>query len=320
VINTADFAKAHKILKAAKTIAVVGHIRPDGDAVGSALAIKYAYETTGAVVDIFFEEDIPNQFPYLEGHDTFQSAYPEERKGYDAIVIVDLGETKRMGIFEPLLKISKSAICIDHHLGFAFKCDVALSDPTAAATGELVFQLFETQKVPITKKIADALYTAVATDTGCFLHSSTTAQTHRIAASLVEYGCDKFGINQVNFLTYDTQLFVGLGQILKNIRFYLRGSLSVTKLKDAKDYNTAHKGKYKQYLSGMEDVMISALLMEQGKKRFNVSFRSHGTTDVSEIAASFGGGGHRNAAGCTLRGSYRKLRKQIVREVEKRLS
>ena len=313
-----NYKTAHDIITKAKTIAIVGHVRPDGDCVGSALALKSAYGK-GKKINIYFDGEIPHM-PYLDGFDEIKTALPDGAsfESIDLLIIIDMSTADRMGELLALRAPAKQTICIDHHMGFNIaNADVIISKPNYASCGEIIYEILESNNVAITKPIADALYTSVATDTGCFLYPSTTALTHYVAGKLVEYGCDLEKINYENFRVYDKRLLKGLGQVLKNLRIVHDGKIAYTILKKGHTFTASERHKYKQYITDIAGVRISILCTQEGRKVFHVSLRSHGDANVEAVARVFGGGGHKNAAGMNASGCYKTVIKQIVREAKK---
>ena len=304
--------------KEANTVAIVGHVRPDGDAVGSALAMQAALEKNGKHVSVFFDGGVSDQFSYLEGFDKIMDTLPASRD-FDLLIIVDMNATDRIGEFECLTTTSTKIMCIDHHIGNSVKGDLIISDTSYASCGEMIYEFFVSNEIKITKQIADALYTSVSTDTGCFMYPCTTARSHRIAAELMEIGCDVEQINYINFRVFDRRFINGLKQIGHDLTFARDGKISLTRLKKSNSYCASERHKFKQYISDIKGVKISILIAEDSENEFNVSLRSHGSVNVAAVAKEFGGGGHKHAAGFTIRGKYKKIARQIIKEVEKLL-
>jgi phosphoesterase RecJ-like protein len=298
-----------------KTICIVGHVRPDGDAVGSALALRSALLKMGKDVDVCFDSEVPKQFSYLEGFDKIKTLRLEDGN-HDLLIVVDVNTADRLGAFEDYLDTCKKILCFDHHLGFAIFADVALSNPKAASCGEIIYDFFHANKIEITKPIADALYTAIATDTGCFLYPSTSPSTHLIAAELMKLGADYELVNYNNFRVFDRRLIVGLKQVLHNLRFYYDGRVALSYLKKKRSrgykYDDEERHRFKQFASDVRGVLVSAFLTLEDGEGYRVSLRSHGNYNVEPVARSFGGGGHKNASGFVIKGRYRKVVKKII--------
>ena len=319
-LKSTEFGNAFDLIKTAKTAAIVGHIRPDGDCVGSCLAMQMAFQDMGKKAEVFIDGVIPKQFYYLRGVDQIQTTLPTDKQ-FDLLVIIDTSSEDRLSIFTELRAHCKKVLCFDHHLGINIKADRVVTNPDRASCGELLYEFFTANKVRVTPDMATALYTSVSTDTGCFLYASTTAYTHIVAAELINIGVDIQTINYYNFRVYDKRLVAGFRQVLRNLHFRNGGTISITRLtlrnnkKYQFDFEERHK--FKQYASDARGVRASIFLTQEGRNTHHVSLRSHGDVNVATVAKVFGGGGHKNAAGFTIHGKYTKIVKQIVHELEK---
>lgn len=318
----ADFKTAYDLINKSQTIAIVGHIRPDGDCVGSALALNSVLEEMGKTVSIFFDDEIPKQFDYLEGFEKIQNdALSVDEVVYDLLIIVDLNSADRLGRFGFLRERCNKVICFDHHIGFNIEdVDVVVSRTDYASCGEIIYKFFVANNIKMNKQIADALYTSVSTDTGCFLYPATTSSSHIIAAELMNLGCDFEKINYLNFQVYDPVIIKGLRQILRHLRLRCGGQLSYSRLRNGKMFDAGARHKLKQYITDIKGVRVSILILQEGRRYYHVSLRSHGDVNVGIPAKHFGGGGHKNASGFTISGKYKKVVKQIVAEVEKQIA
>jgi len=273
----------------------------------------------GKTVSIFADGEIPKQLSFLQDIEVIQTTLPKENTEYDLLIIVDMSSDDRMGIFEALRDVSKSTICFDHHINTTTTADIVFAEPECASCGEIVYDFFIQNKIEITPQIANALYTALSTDTGCFLYPSTTAHTHRVAAALMEQGAYIELINYHCFRVYDRKLNHGLRQVLRNLKFRQGGQIAFSVLKKG-SFDGEERDKFKQYISDIRGVRIGVFLMREDDKRtYYGSLRSHGELDVSRAARALGGGGHKNAAGFTVVGTYQKVMHQVLAEVEKTL-
>jgi len=316
-----DFGNAFELIKAAKTIAIVGHVRPDGDCLGSSLALKMIAESMGKTADVYMDGEIPKQMFYIKGYNAIKTDVKDMGAEYDLLVTMDTSSEDRLGIFTNLRQFSKKVLCIDHHIDTRVKADTLVTNPNSASCGEMLYDFVISNKIAIDKDIATALYTAVSTDTGCFLYAATTAFTHRTAAQLLDYDIDIELIHYNNFRVYDRRFIAGFRQILRRLRFRKGGQIAFTCLdmRNSKKYNFdfEERHRFKQYASDARGVVTSIFMTQEERNLYHVSLRSHGNINVATVARFFGGGGHKNAAGFTIRGKYKKVIKQIVRELEK---
>jgi phosphoesterase RecJ-like protein len=323
-----DFGKTSTLLKQAQTIAIVGHIRPDGDSIGSSMALRYALLDMGKkTVDVFVDDHVPDNFFY------FRDFYKIKDKDfitnnawqkYDLLVIVDSSTEDRLGRCTQLRDHVKNVLVIDHHVNTTVMGDVVVSNPDHVSIGTMLYEYFTDPKtkIEITRDIATGLYTSMATDTGCFAQANTTSYSHRAAADLIDQGIDLETINYNNFRLYNRSILPGLGYALRNIKFFISGEVAVINIphKVMKKFGLGGEmHQFKKYASEANGVRVGVIMTEREKGKFNVSLRSHGDADVATVAQSFGGGGHKNASGFVANGKTksRKLLKEILARVEK---
>ena len=313
-----------KMINHAQNIAVVGHHNPDGDCIGCCVAMSLWLESKGKNVAIFADGDIPEKFSYMPKVQEF-NAHPEIEH-FDLLIVLDLSDSKRLGVWENLPNISDQIIVIDHHIKPAFKrVNILIDMPQYASCGEIIFELFELLKVKLTIEMATALYTSIICDTGCFLFSNTTANTHRVAEALMErHKLEIEMINFRNFRAYDRCVIPVVTYVLKNMKFEFGGRLSISVLpyKIVKKWNLNYESRHGlfKYATDANGVISSIFITELAKGEFNVSLRSLGDIDVAKIAQKLNGGGHRNASGATYKGQLKDLKQILIAEFAKVLA
>ncbi|MCL2569734.1 MAG: bifunctional oligoribonuclease/PAP phosphatase NrnA [Firmicutes bacterium] len=336
-MDKTNFRNLHAMIIKAESIAISMHVRPDGDCIGTAEALRLALVDMGKKVDVFTDGQIPSHFSYLDGIKKFRQCKVDEwcsscaagsKKSkakylYDLMIIIDTGDEHRVGACQELKFRCRRVVVFDHHLNPTIDADLIVSNPTRASVGEMMFEYFRKHKINITKPMAEALYTAVSSDTGCFLFPNTTAYTHEVASELLNIGIDVANINYSNFRVYDPKTLKGLMEVLRRIQFINKGKIAITyldrKLVKKYDFNHDERHRFQRYASDASGVMVSIFLTEQTRDSFNVSLRSHGDVNVASVAADLGGGGHKNASGLTMEGKYKDVIKKIVERVEKEL-
>ena len=323
--NVTDFKNMQQLLNEAQTIAIAMHVRPDGDCIGTAAALRLSLIEQGKDVSVFIDSGPPSYLDYVDGIQTFIVQESDETvdQSFDLLVIVDTCDKQRIGGSKHLLTSAKKTLMFDHHLNPTMPVDTLVSNPNRSSTGEMMFEYFVKHGVRITGAMAAALYTAISSDTGCFLFPNTTAYSHHAASELLKIGIDLAHINYQNFRVYDPKKLYGLQRVLDNITFINDGRIAVTYL----SYYLVQKFKFtnedrhlfQKFATDASGVQVSLCFTEQEKGTFNVSLRSHGNVNVAQIAGTFGGGGHKNAAGVTMEGRYKYVMRQLVAEVEKHL-
>jgi phosphoesterase RecJ-like protein len=305
-----------RTLDAASTIGVVGHVGPDGDALGSMVALVIAAAGAGKTVVGSFDEPfvIPNELSFLDTSLLVPpSSFPDD---LDVGVVVDTSVRKRVGSLADRLDKAGTLVVIDHHLSDGSWGDVLLIDRTAAATTELIFTVLNRLEWPITAAIANALYAGLVTDTGRFQYSSTSPATHEMAGALLAAGVKPDVIGQQLFEEASFGYYDVASKVLGRAVFDRDRAFVWSVLFD-EDLEAADVARHE--VDGLIDLVrlargsqVALLLKESKFGGFKGSLRSRGIVDVAEIASLFGGGGHRNAAGFTASGGVDDIVEQIT--------
>lgn len=316
--------KIKPLISQAKTVAVVGHRNPDGDCIGCCAAVAEWLESKGKKVSIFVDGELSDKFSYIRKLDQFN--LDAEQEHFDLLIVLDLNDPNRMGVWQNLIEKSSKIIVVDHHTKPLFKqCDVLIDLPEYASTGEIIYRLFEFLKVKITPEIATALYTSIACDTGCFLFTNTKAETHQVVGALMQkQNIDIETINFRNFRAYDPKNIPLITYVLKNMKFEFGGKLSIVVLpyKIVKKWNLNYESRHGlfKYATDVNGTISTIFLTELSKGEYNISLRSLGKIDVAKIAQTVGGGGHKNASGATFKGALKDLLKVLKAEFAKVLA
>ncbi len=311
----------HKILASAKTIAVGGHIRPDGDCVGSCLGFSDYIEENypGIKVDVYLEE-IPEWLYYLKGVEKVLHEIPEG-KVYDAFVCLDCADEERLGFSAPLFRSAKHTFCIDHHASNHSFAEENYIVPDASSTAELMYRFLDDEK--ISRSVAEDLYLGIAHDTGVFQYSCTSPDTHRIAANLLEKGIDAEKLIQETFYEKTYAQNQVLGRALMESFLLQDGKCiaSYIRLKEMEFYGITSadlEGVVSQ-LRNTQGVETAIFMYEISPNQYKVSLRSTHDVDVSVIAQYFGGGGHKKAAGFTMSGTPYDVINNISRQIAEQM-
>ncbi len=305
-------------LEQANTIAIGGHIRPDGDCVGSCMGL-YQYIRDcypHAKVDVYLEE-IPDSFYML---DVVQEILHEvkEEKEYDLFIALDCADVGRLGFSGVLFERAKTTFCIDHHISNRSFADENYIIPEASSTAELVYQLIDKSK--ITTDIAECLYMGIVHDTGVFQYSSTSPETMEAAANLMRKG---IRASEIIDKTYYEKTYAQnriLGRALLESTLMLEGKCIVSYVtKETMDMHGVKPKDLEGIVSQLrvtEGVEVAVFLYELAKGEYKVSLRASGSVDVSRIAQYFGGGGHVKAAGLTMQGSAQEIITKLTQQIQ----
>ena len=299
---------------------ITSHARPDGDAIGSQLAMAYALRQLGKDVQLVDRDPAPPQFQWLPGIREIQVS-PTVHGQFDAAIVMECGDLSRTGVdgFEKYFVIN-----IDHHPGNKNFGAINWFDERAAACGEMVFDVIQALGVRLTPEIATHVYVTILTDTGGFHFSHITPRTFEICRLCTEAGAQPEAIARA---VYDSSTMGRLrlmGAVLHNLEFESNGraALAALTLELLEQTGATHEdsdGLINVPLT-VKEIQAVAFFKEIAPSSFRISMRSKGEVDVNRVANVFGGGGHKNAAGCTLNGPYADVRRQIVDELNRALT
>lgn len=304
---------------------IVGHSHPDGDCVGSTVALAGLFEALGKKAEMIFPEESPARLKFLFGEKAELLALPNDLESYD-IICVDVASPTQLGCLKDDL-VGKVRLRIDHHdVGVPY-AKQEFVDATAAAAGEIIFELCEYAKAKgnfasLSDDVYFALFGSISSDTGCFKYANATPATHRHAAKLIEYGVPAAKINRLLFDTKDEKLLKAEGIALRNLCTFASGKISGIAIEESdyenglsiSDFETAID--FARCVRGARCAAVAKACPTKGS--FRVSIRSNDDTDVSKVAAIFDGGGHIRAAGCTVHADTAKeALEKVVCEIEK---
>lgn len=313
--------KLDAIIEDKNVIGIAGHVRPDGDCVGSTLAVYNYIKDNYPEKDVrIYLEPIPNIFKFLKRADEIRSDYKDDVV-FDLFIAEDCGDLGRLGNAAEYFENAKSTLCIDHHVSNSSFADENYIFPKASSTCELVFELIDRQK--LTLQIAECLYTGMVHDTGVFQYSCTSAKTMEIAGVLMETGIDYPKIVDDTFYTKTFGQNKILGLALLNAELYLDGAVIATVVfqEDMKRFSVLpkHLDGIVNQLRVTKDTKIALFLYENEDGTFKGSLRVNGDTNVADIAAQFGGGGHVKAAGFSIEGPIDTAMERILNVIREKI-
>ena len=308
-----------RFIAAHQRFVITSHARPDGDSIGSALALALGLEGLGKTADVFGVD--PHPRPFVSLPEIGKIKVTDRVEGsYDGLLILECNDLNRSGL-EGLDQYF--VVNIDHHLDSDPFGDLNWVDSSAAAVGELIYYLLLAMNAPITPEIATNLYVAIFTDTGSFQHSNTSAQTFSIVADLVHRGARPSAVAQSIHMTQPQERIKLLGRLLNTLEIHPSGKISSIHLTQqmleetgASPNDIEGMVNYPLSINGVE--MAAFFRQEQGGS-FRVSLRSKDLHDVSVVARLLGGGGHKNAAGLTVEGNLEEAAEKVIGELEKLL-
>jgi len=291
---------------------ITSHVRPDGDGLGSGLALYWMLRALNKDVDVVLRDRVPPSYEVLPGSELV-IVQDDVTAIYEGAFIIECSDVDRPGL--PSLR-NQFVVNIDHHSTTVAFGDINWIDSTAAAVGEMIYNLCKALGVEVTKEIAECIYTALLTDTGSFHFSNTTERTLKIASELVRRGVEPARISQALFYSSSFAKIKLLGLVLSDIERDESGRIAWITLDRATMYqaNACDEdadGIVNQALS-IADVEAVAFFKELSPGAYRISLRSKGKHNVAKVAELFGGGGHRNAAGCRIQGDFEDVKRQII--------
>ena len=311
----------NRVLERAQTVAIGGHIRPDGDCVGSCMSL-YQYLRKcypEKQVDVYLEE-IPDSFSMFPIVKEIKHEVTEE-KVYDLFVSLDCADVSRLGFSQVLFEKAKKTFCVDHHISNQGFGDANFVVPEMSSTAELVFRLLDVDKIDT--DIAECLYLGIVHDTGVFQYSSTSPETMEIAAELMR---KNIRANEIIDKTYYEKTYVQnqmLGFALSQSMLLLDGKCILSYLtKDVLDEFGAKPKDLEGIVSQLrvtQGVEVSVFMYELAEGEFKISLRASGDVNVSKVAECFGGGGHVKAAGLNMKGHLKEIVDQLLEQIGKQL-
>lgn len=289
-----------QILKEARRVLIATHVFPDGDALGSQLALGFALEAAGKEVYFYSEEPVNHILEFMPGSDRLITELPDSET-FDCAVSVDCGDKRRLGDGADQLVRHKPFIAIDHHSGHQIFAEYSWVDEYRSSTGEMIYDLLRLLDCEISLETACCLYTAILTDTGSFKYESTSSHTLRVAADLLDYGVKPAEICDNIFDNYTKNRLQLLQAVLGSLSLYAADSvafISITQeLLQRTGTTPADTELFINFPRSLKTVKVAIFLKETSDNLIGVSMRAKGEVDVAKVARAFGGGGHRNAAG-----------------------
>lgn len=310
-------------IRDSRTICVVGHIRPDGDCVGSQLGLTLALQNEGKKVVCWNEDRIPQKYEFLDRDGILQKPKPGLK--FDCVVATDAASFERLGSVGKCIAERKLLINIDHHESNTRYADLNWVSAREPSSGELIFRLLKIAKWPITKRIANCLFTAVSTDTGSFQYPSTRPGSYHVAGELVRRGADLAEICSQVYQSYPLSRARLLRHIYSHFRLTHQDQIAYFWLKQADFARTGADSSDAEglidHIRAIAPVVVACVFEELEPELTRISLRSKSAkVNVNEIAAQFGGGGHPAAAGARIPGKPLSVQRKVIAAIKRALN
>lgn len=297
--------------------AITTHVRPDGDGVGSSLGLCWLLRSLGKQAEIILRDEIPVAYAELPGAEEIRTIVEIDRK-YDAVFVIECSGIERPGI--KYLE-NQFTVNIDHHSTSEHFGTINWIDATASAVGEMIYNLCKAIGGRISKEIAECIYMAIVTDTGSFHFPNTTERTLKVASELIKVGVKPAQISEVVYNSYPWSRIELMRQVLDTVKRNDGGNIAWMRQTMAmKEIAQAVEGDNNGFVNiplAAREVEAVLYMRETAPDTYRCSLRSKGNINVAKVAEKFGGGGHKNAAGCRVQGDWNELEQSILKELTK---
>jgi phosphoesterase RecJ-like protein len=310
-------------IRASETICVVGHVRPDGDCIGSQLGLTLALINAGKTVCCWNQDPLPTKLAFLDPKKLIQP--PEKGKKFDCVIATDCASLERLGTTVEAITDRKLFINIDHHTSNTRYGDINWIAAREPSTGELIFRLLKAGNWPITPAISDCLFTAVSTDTGSFQYPTTRPGTYHVAGELVKRGANLAKICDEVYQSYPLARVRLLRHVYNKFRLTHENQIAYFWLKKADYARTGSDPSDSEglidHIRAIEPVILACVFEEIEPNLTRISLRSKSPkVDVNKVANLFGGGGHPAAAGAKIEGTPLSAQRKVVAALKKELN
>ncbi len=326
--KSAQLQGAFELLTKSDNLVITTHVNPDGDAVGSALAVYFYAKQKGRSAHVIIDSEVPFNYKFLEGSDQIHINKQERDEqiilNADTICVVDLNDSKRLkSLREPVLKSKATKMVIDHHMEPREFADHYYVDTDASSAGEMIYNVIKMDdELILDKNIADALYAAIMTDTGSFRFPRTDGDVHRIIADLIDSGADPVTLYDEIYNTLPYGGFRLMGCAFKSTELYYDNQFAIMKIA-REDFKTANAAEEEvenivESSLSIKGVKVGILVTEMpDRNEFRLSFRSKGNYSIRDLAMKFDGGGHFHAAGARVYNStLDEVAASVINEAE----
>ena len=305
-----------ELIEKKSNFAITTHVRPDGDGVGSSLGLCWLLKSLGKEAEVIVRDEIPPSYRQLPGADEIRQVSGIDRE-YDAVFVIECSDIDRPGI-EGLAE--QFVVNIDHHATCEHFGSVNWIDATASAVGEMIYNLCKAIGGRVSKEIAECVYMALVTDTGSFHFPNTTDRTLKVASELVKVGVKPSRISEAVYNSYSWSRVALLQRVLATVRRNESGRIALMRqtlemVEETGAVDGDNNGFVNMPLVAKE-VQASVYMREVKPGTYRVSLRSKGPINVARVAESFGGGGHKNAAGCRVSGNWDEIENEIAARMQ----
>ncbi len=315
-----DVKEIFNLINNSQNICIAGHKAPDGDCIGSVMALYGFLKPLDKKLTVCIDGIIPYNYKQFVDEDILLKEYNNEE--YDLLFILDCSDKERLGKFKDVFNNVKTSVCIDHHKTNEKYADINIIDPLMSSTGELLYDILKLSGQNLTKEIATNIYIAILTDTGKFSYSNTSGETHKKTAELIEFGVDISQIDNIIYNSKPSNIVKAFIDTVSSIELFYDNKFAITCItKDILEKNNAQMGDIDgvvEFLREIKEVEVSCVLKEYESNNTKVSLRSKNNIDVSTVSVKYGGGGHAKAAGFEINDTIENTKKILIETFKER--
>ncbi len=313
--NRSSISQIIDTIRENSSFCIVSHFLPDGDSIGSAVAMALSLTGSGKQVSVYCRDAVPAKYRFLSGTGLIKDKFTGNRE--DVLLVLDCSHFSRTGLPEDLLLSGQRVINIDHHVTNSCFGEINLVDSSASATGEIIFDIITRGGFPLDQDIATSLYVAILTDTGSFKYENTTAATHAITAALMEFGINPSIISQRLFDDQPVAYLTVLKNAISSLELWAGGRIASFTVSREMIHQAGATMEIMDgivnYTKNIDTVEIGILFFIENNKEVKVGLRSK-NVDVSILARHFNGGGHMRAAGFRAGNTYTQIKEKTIKE------
>jgi len=323
-MNTNDMNKVAEVFRERNNFLIIAHVNPEGDSIGSQLTVCNMLKKMGKNAVMASHDGVPDNLKFLAGSGTIMREIPAGLQP-DTVIVLDCPVKERVGKICERIDEGGFIVNIDHHVSNEFFGNINWVEPGASSVGEMVFFLARKLEVEVEKDMAEAIYTAIVTDTGMFNYDNTSSETHRVVGELIGGGLKPKEMHNAIFEGKSLTEIRLLGKALTTIQIASGGALAYMSLTigmlQEEGVDSVSTDAFINFPRSIKGVEVAVFLKESASagRKINVSFRSSGKVDVNSVASRFGGGGHARAAGCVLDCDLAEAQKKVLAEVKEAL-
>jgi bifunctional oligoribonuclease and PAP phosphatase NrnA len=309
------FNKIRNIIRDGKRFLITTHIDPDGDALGSAFSLYWVLKSFGKDPHVYLRDNVPYRYDFLPAPTDLVHTLP--REVFDAVFVLDCGDLFRIGDGFEQIKDMGIVISIDHHEtneAFGF---INVVERSASSTAEVLYRLYKSMKIDFSYNVAINVYTAIFTDTGSLRYDNADPAAFLICEKMVEAGVKPSYVAQMVYESHPKERFLLLGEVFGTLQTFDQNRIAMAHVTEEMFRRTGttseHTDGFSEEFRKIRGVEVSVFIRQTGERRYKISMRSKGVVDVALVCSRFGGGGHKNASGCTIDGDLVDVEEQLKR-------